>query len=74
MPTECIYHSRGDFRDEIDVYCDNGKESAIIKLDGDNTKVIDGKLNKENEIIDYINASRISARKRHEEYLRMQTK
>ncbi|MEZ5497710.1 MAG: LTA synthase family protein [Gammaproteobacteria bacterium] len=72
--SECIYHSRGDFRDEIDVYCDDGKESAVIKLDGDNTKKISGKLKNESEIIDYINASRISAKKRHEEYLRMLSK
>lgn len=71
VPSECVYHNRGDFRDIIDVYCDNGMQQAVIKLDGDNTRIISGNLESPEKVIDLINSSRISARKRHEEYTEM---
>jgi phosphoglycerol transferase MdoB-like AlkP superfamily enzyme len=69
IPSACIYHNRGDYRDQIDVYCKNGMQSATVKLDGDNTRLIKGELDNSDEIVENINTSRIAARKRHDEFL-----
>jgi phosphoglycerol transferase MdoB-like AlkP superfamily enzyme len=69
IPSECVYHNRGDYRDHIDVYCNNGKESATVKLEGNQTRIIRGELKNSESVIEMINVSRIAARKRHEEFL-----
>lgn len=68
-PAKCIYHNRGDYRDRIDVYCSNGRQSATIELNGDNTYLIDGNLTGETEVLEMINNSRIGARIRHQRFL-----
>ncbi|MFV0477878.1 MAG: LTA synthase family protein [Parahaliea sp.] len=42
VPTECAYHVQGGFRDRISVFCNEGHHMGVVKLAGDNTKVIDG--------------------------------
>lgn len=54
---ECVFHSRGDRRDSINVFC--GQESATIKFAGDDTRVVSGQLTDEKEVIDYVNFRRI---------------
>ncbi len=65
LASTCVFHSRGDYRDNMDVYCDSSNQSATIKLYGDKTKVIEGSLKNEQSIIEMINTSRIGARNRH---------
>jgi phosphoglycerol transferase MdoB-like AlkP superfamily enzyme len=71
-PAQCIYHSRGDYRERVDVYCQDGKQQAVIELNGDNSQVIDGELSDEKEVLDFITYSRLGAIKRHEVYLEKQ--
>ena len=72
LASSCVFHNRGDLRDKIDVYCEEGKESGTIQLDGDNTRLVEGYLKNSREIIEIINVSRIAARKRHEEFFGVQ--
>ncbi len=65
QPSTCVFHTRGDYRDNLDIYCDNSNQSATLKLYGDKTKVIEGSLKNEQSIIEMINTSRIGARNRH---------
>jgi phosphoglycerol transferase MdoB-like AlkP superfamily enzyme len=69
-PSQCIYHNRGDYRDQVDVYCENGQQQATIQLDGDDTTVINGSLKNEKEITEFINFSRIEAQRRHDVFLK----
>jgi hypothetical protein len=64
----CIYHNRGDYRDRIDVYCDNGSNYAQVQLNGDDTSIISGALPDEESVIRFINASRIAAQHREKEF------
>ena len=61
---DCVYHSRGDYRDRIDVFCENGSQYGQVQLNGDDTRLIAGELADEESIIQFINASRIAAQQR----------
>lgn len=71
---QCIYHNRGDSREMIDVYCDEGRQSATVKLYGDDTDIIEGSLTNKQAVIDLINSSRIGAKQRQLEYIKSQKK
>ncbi|WP_218110643.1 LTA synthase family protein [Ostreibacterium oceani] len=59
---QCVYHSRGDRRDAINVFC--GQESGAIKFAGDDTRLVSGRLTDESDIIDYVNFRRIQLTRR----------
>lgn len=66
----CVYHSRGDYRERVDVYCNNGSEQATIELNGDDTSIIEGSLIDKSKILNLINYSRIGANIRHQNYVK----
>ncbi len=68
LPAECVYHSRGDYRDRVDVYCDAGSSYGQVKLNGDETALISGSIPNANQLIDFINVSRMAISHRHETY------
>ncbi len=72
-PAACIYHSRGDFRERVDVFCEQGLQQATIELNGNDTRIIDGNLKNSDEIIDFINYSRLGAEQRHKKYLQVES-
>jgi hypothetical protein len=57
-PPQCVLHARGDDRDIIYTRCHDGQ--AHIKLDGDNTRVIDGDLDRSQQLVRMINYHRIN--------------
>lgn len=59
IPARCVYHSRGDVRDHVDVFC--GDRSGTVALQGDETSVIRGDLANPDEAVHDINQFRLQA-------------
>lgn len=57
-PPACVFFARGDNRNLVSVSCDN--QQADILLDGDDTRVIKGEIDKELSVIEIINSLRIN--------------
>jgi lipoteichoic acid synthase len=57
IPPSTILHARADDRDLIDVKA--GKEQGVIRVDGDNTKLIAGSFANEKSLIQLVNLTRI---------------
>ena len=53
----CIFHMRGDEFDEVDVFC--GDQYGTVKLDGDATRLTEGRVWNASSLIHEINAERI---------------
>jgi len=61
----CVYHARGDDRDHIDAFCPDG--NYLVKLDGDDTRVIEpGNVDDDiaRKIVNQINIHRIRGAER----------
>jgi lipoteichoic acid synthase len=59
-PAKYIAHRRGDYRDVISIFTDN--QDYLVKLDGDNTRVIDNDAVSdavEQELLNRVNAARV---------------
>lgn len=57
QPSKCIIHARGDDRDLALVKC--GDQLGTVRIDGDNTRFIDGSVPDAPSVIDEINLARI---------------
>lgn len=57
----CVFHTRGDHRDHLDVFCPNGE--GTVKIDGDNSHFIDSEnipKQKQQELLQQIAIERLS--------------
>lgn len=57
IPPNCIFHVRGDERNLVYVSC--GQNDALIKLDGDETRITWGNIPNHSAVINYINYERL---------------
>ncbi len=57
---DCVFHNRGDYRDQVDVYCQAGASYGQVKLKGDDTELHKGSIPNAEQVIDFINVSRVA--------------
>lgn len=68
--TTCIYHVLGSSRVNINVYCNDGKNFGVIRLNGEKTKYAFGNLSNPKYHVNWVNANRMNAILRAKEYSR----
>lgn len=59
IPANCVYHSRGDMRNHVDVFC--GDRAGTVALQGDETAMISGDLDDPGAAVHHINQLRLQA-------------
>lgn len=57
----CVYHVDGQSRNRVEIYCNNGKQSGVVRLAGDDTFYEAGNLEKPDKYVDWINTNRVNA-------------
>jgi hypothetical protein len=56
QPASCLLHARGDDRDMVYYLC--GDDEGLVKIDGEETRIVLGETSEASRIVDKINHDR----------------